>query len=273
MQNITTLANEAINSTIEKLHKHNENIQIRLMADIDGELTRLAELNGGVFANVDRLFRLHAPFDGYVVNVFGSDRTYLKGEFIANPYVSETKKNLISSISDSEFKKYREKMLVSKEIAEIVSEELYDNGVLNVSYGKSWINDNREICYLYAQGPKFLVQHFIKQLNSIETSKRNTEPTGNAVLGRVPVEGVVLGLYCSYDEVYKMYNQKARILLNNDSTCYGNIAKDAIGKINVGDKVSFVATFKGSENSYHSFFSRAVSFKKIDDIEEVLINA
>lgn len=259
------IAKNALESTLAKLETHNAMIHERLFSEISQELALIAELNGGAEPTVDRLYRLHAPYDGYISE---DEHAYLKGQFIPSSSVSDIVSNCISEFfGNKKDKPNVKRLLVNKDIADEVFLIAHDNGIIKVNMGKSFKNGDVESCYLYTEGPKFLVNHFLGEIESLSTEIKKLE--GTAPIGRVQVTGVITSLKDSFDEVYNTYNKKVRILLNNDSSCYGNLSKAFIDKVKVGDEITFTATFKPSESESHAYLGRMSKLSVLRLSEEV----
>lgn len=174
------------------------------------------------------------------------------------------------------FNKFRsqEKIKVELELAEQIVKELEHNSVIEFSHGSSWSVNGIEICYLYL---KAHVENVFKYFyDAVKSAIENTDKhvyTGSAYEGRQLVKGKIARAsietvvdysgYSSTTEIIKLF-----IVLDNDSTCFGNFPSSVI--INGhkqyfcgscedlrGVEVEFTATFTKAKNSdHHAYYKR-----------------
>lgn len=132
MTNIEKLIREAIQSTSEKLKKHNISIHNRIMDGLAELQNDYEKINGGLRPTIDNLYRLHSPADGYIdIN----KEVYLKGQFLPITNVSQ----IIRRSSYGDVVNHSSRILTFKDVADVVLNETSGNGIIDVSLGRTFV--------------------------------------------------------------------------------------------------------------------------------------
>lgn len=231
-----------------------------------------SSVNEGLVPKQDCLGRWHSPCDGYSLaqdidfhDFIDREKLYRKGEYLPTPIDFRTDENYSRAQKSSrmyEMHRSKDKIKVDANLAEQICTELANNSYIEFSHGNSWKVNGNEICYLYLKS--HVENAFTFFVKSVKDAIENTEKqiyTGEAYEGRVRVTGKIVSI--KNEEVFSYgYGaetetiKKFYIVLDNDSTCFGNAPASAYG-LEVGDRVEFTATFTKSNNSgHHSYFKR-----------------
>lgn len=227
------------------------------------------EANDMIPPNIDCLGRCHAPCDGYALSPYmdygrnvNPDRLYAKGEFLPIPLIDDDA--FYRGGSSRGNCPLRDKIKVDLELAEKITNEFAGNLYVEFKTGKSWNLNGTDVCYLYLES--YVDGVFKRFLTAIRDAIENTEVrekksyTGNAYEGRQRVKGKIVSIKEEEVPGYGYYagssttNKKVFIVLDNDSTCYGNLTN---WEFEVGDEIEFTATFtKANGSTHHAFYKR-----------------
>lgn len=257
--NIKTLIQDAIQSVSDKLRKHNITLHNRIIDGLADLQSDYGNLNKGLLPTIDNLYRFHAPADGYIdIN----REVYLKGQFLPTTNVSE----IVRRASFGDNVNHSTRILSFKEIADVVFEEAYGNGIIEVKLGRDFEQAGNHFVYIYLNGPRFLVNHFSSLIEEVKVERekafKKTKLTGTAPTGREEIVGRVVNISEKVDDNFNRLNRKVMIINDDDSfSTYGNLNSNAYNAVEVGDIIKFRATFKHSDSKEHAFFSRMSNFE------------
>ena len=235
----------------------------RYAARIEALNNAWSEANEKLRPNQDRLGRLHSPCDGYSLPQhvdfhpdIDCEQLYRKGEFLPTPLaIDETDAHFQVKRSNELKNRFvsKDKIKVELKLAEEMVEHLDGNNFITISHGKSWNVDGINLCYLYLTAiSESFFNDFVKSIKESIASDFTHNYTGSAYEGRQTVKGKIVKVNDSFNYYSKYPTEKAFIILDNDSTCYGTLPAG----FNVGDTVQFTATFTKSDKEHHAFYKR-----------------
>jgi hypothetical protein len=266
---------DELESVVQKVHAFNTARWERL-------IQRSADYNHGLSPKVDKNGRYHAPKDGYMDA--DTDRIYHGGAYLPFPeeYYMDSDSGQIrfrggNWTSGSGWRhQHRIKMPVEAAKELIASaEELKTKdggqygGYFTVESGKAWADQASgvEICYAYIKAAYKVILEAIVKFASKNEHKAPEKGQENFVDpntlpkwdGKKEVVGKILSIKSQesmYGTVWKML-----VLADDGNKTYGTIPS-SLSEAEVGDRISFIATFTMKEPGFY-FFSRPAKAKKL----------
>lgn len=227
-----------------------------------------SDANEGVHPNVDRLGRLHAPYDGYE-GEFGN--TYAKGQFLPTPEAFDVLLGEWKNVSSTP---YKAKLLVLEEDQQALKDYM-SRWFDEVGFGKTWEQAGLQVGYMYLKVFESSManaiqkaEESIKEERRLETIEHNIKNKAPVEEGRRSVKGKIVGVSKEFQNFTGYHaggtvSTKMRVELDNGSVVRGTMPRILVENgAKEGDEISFTATFTQSKDDpTFGFFSRPVMEK------------
>lgn len=210
------------------------------------------ETNSDIPPIVDRLGRLHAPVDGYMMPdgwESNNDKIYGKGQWIPMPRDPDADYFFCGKFD----LQHRAKVMGTvTSITELINFVKSNNVPAEVGMGKSWEKDGQQVAYAYIKAQwKTLVAAIESCLTVVTATEVKPEPEVY-VNGKATMTGKIVSI--KVQESYFGPMVKMMVVTEQGHKLYGSLPS-SLSDAERGDVVTFTATFEAGERGM-SWFKR-----------------